>query len=320
MTVTVALAIYNPDAGWLEAQLRSIAAQTYRNIELLAIDDASRDVPFADTEAIFSSVFNGSGIRYKLMRNAQNLGSSQTFAKLTGLAQGEYISYCDQDDIWLPHKTAALLDALKQSDAPLAYSNLSVINGAGVLIADSLPGFRKRLRHLEGQGLAPHLLFRNFTNGTAMMMPADTAKSALPFPDNIIADHWLTLWAAAKGRIVYLPEPLVKYRLHGSNQSAVMAGVHDKKSYFEHRILKGQRRFEQYKTRLAHHPGLTDVIRGGALWFDARGKWFAEGSGFYDLWRRREWGKQVTVFELLAARLPSPVFTALIRLVQRGII
>ena len=316
MSVTIALALYEPRLDWLEAQLRSIACQTYRAIELRAIDDASAAVPFAQIEAVFASACQG--IPYTLTRSEQNLGSDLTFAKLTERAEGDYISYCDQDDIWLPHKTEALLDALSRSNAPLAYSDLSVIDGEGKAVADSLRHVRRRLRHLHGEGLAEALLFRNFTNGTAMMMPARVAKEALPFVKDMVADHWLTLWAATRGPVVYLPEPLVRYRLHGKNQSAVMAGVTDKKSYLERRILPGLSRFGQFKTRLAHEPGLSDAIEGGGQWFEARRRWFEEASGFRDLWKLRQWGKQATLFELLAARLPAPVFMALVRLVRGG--
>ena len=318
MSVTIALALYNPRADWLEAQLRSVAAQTYRDIELIAVDDASPAVPFARTEEVFAAVFAGSGVPYTLTRNGKNLGSDLTFAKLTERAGGDYISYCDQDDIWLPPKTGQLLNALKRTGAALAYSDLSVIDGGGRPVADSLRHVRRRLRHLQGGGLARGLLFRNFTNGTAMMMPTAAAKDALPFVTDMVADHWLTLWAAARGEIVYLPEPLVQYRLHGSNQSAVMSGVADKESYLERRILTGLSRFRQFQTRLAGEPDLAGAIEGGLGWFEARRRWFEESSGLRGLWKGRVWGKQVTLFELLAARWPEPVFMALVRLVQRG--
>jgi glycosyltransferase involved in cell wall biosynthesis len=320
MTVTIALALYNPRIEWLEEQLRSIAGQTVRPIELLAIDDASATVPFSQIESVFSAVFEKSDIPYTLTRNEKNLGSDLTFAGLTELAQGDFISYCDQDDSWLPRKTGALLEALMQTGAPLAYSDLSVMDAAGKTTAKSLRYIRRRLRHLRGEGLARPLLFRNFTNGTAMMMPANIAKGALPFVGDMTADHWLTLWAATKGEIVYLPEPLVRYRLHGDNQSAVMSGVTDKKSYLERRILTGVSRFEQFKTRLAHEPGLSDAIEGGERWFEARRRWMEEAAGCREVWKCRKWGKQVTLFELLTARLPEPVFIKLVRLVQKGIV
>ncbi|MCL2030937.1 MAG: glycosyltransferase [Oscillospiraceae bacterium] len=318
MSVAVALALYDPRLDWLEQQLRSIAAQTYRDIRLTALDDASPNVPFDQIEAVFSACLKG--IPYTLARNGRNQGSDAVFAQLTAMAEGRYVSYCDQDDIWLPRKTEALVNTLERTGAALAYSGVSVIDGEGRHVADNLRDVRRRLRYHEGGGLARGLLFRNFTNGTAMMLPAGIARSALPFVRDMTADHWLTLWAAAGGSIARIPEPLVRYRLHGGNQSAVMAGVTGKRSYLERRILTGVSRFEQFQDRLRGEPDLAEVMEDGLQWFRARKRWFEEASGAREVWRYRALGRQVTRFELAAARLPEPVFMALIRLVRRGLL
>jgi glycosyltransferase involved in cell wall biosynthesis len=316
--VIIAMAVYDPNLDWLEAQLRSIAAQTHRDIEVLACDDASPAVPHGTIRGVFVACLPG--IPYTLIRNHANLGHARTFELLTEQAGGDYISYCDQDDIWHPRKTAGLLRALRETGAALAYSDLSVIDAEGNTTAASLRHVRRRLRHRQGEGLAKTLLFRNFTNGTAMMMPAQMAKDALPFVTGMIADHWLTLYASTRGTIAYVPEPLVKYRLHGGNQSAVLAGVTDKRSYLERRILPGVSRFEQFHTRLADVPGLAETVREGLVWFRARKDWFEHGKGAGLMWRRRNLGKQVTAFELLAARLPEACFMALVKMVQRGLL
>jgi glycosyltransferase involved in cell wall biosynthesis len=312
------MAVYNPRLDWLEAQLKSIDAQAYDDLELLAVDDASPDVPHADIKEAFETCVKR--VPYTLTRNAQNLGGSRSFALLTERAGDGAISYCDQDDIWLPDKTAVLADTLSRTGAALAYSDLSVIDADGRPVADSLTRVRRRLKHLEGAGLAGHLLFHNFTNGTAMALWADTAKAALPFVPGMFADHWLTLYAAVNGPIAYVPKPLVKYRLHGGNQSAVMAGVRDKRGYLVRRIMPGITRFSHFKTRFAGAPSLREDIEAGHRWFIARKNWFENGSQAGQVWRLRRFGKYAAVFELAAARLPEPLFMAAIRLVQRGIL
>ena len=318
MSVSVVLALYNPNLDWLRRQLRSIANQTYRDIEMFAIDDASPDVPFARIQTVFSECL--SGVPVQLTRNETNLGSDATFDTLTAMARGRYLSYCDQDDIWLPDKTERLVQTLEQTGAALAYSDLSVIGGDGEQIAESLTRVRRRLRHLQGEGLAQGLLFRNFTNGTAMMMPTSIAQEARPFVQDMTADHWLTLWAATQGPITYIPEPLVQYRLHGSNQSAVMAGVTDKQSYLERRILTGLSRFEQFQRRFAQNAELTEAIEEGLHWFRARKRWFEDAKEAKTVWKYRDAGRQVTLFELAAARMPNGIFMTLVRLVQRGLL
>jgi glycosyltransferase involved in cell wall biosynthesis len=316
--VVVVMAIYNPNIDWLNAQLCSIEAQEYAEIEVIAIDDASNIVSHDVIEEAFCR--NLLNTRYKLLKNEENLGSDKAFELLTEIAEDyEYISYCDQDDVWLPNKTAELVAALEKSGATLAYSDLSVIDAQGRHVADSLSHVRRRLHFLEGGGLAGELLFRNFTNGTAMMTRLKTAKSAMPFMKNITADHWLTLWCALCGELVFVPQCLVNYRIHGSNQSAVMAGVVDKQSYLEKRIMPGFSRFEQFKERTGSFEEYIDLIDEGLKWFHARRVWFSDAKRPRDVWKYRHLGKHVSLFELVCARLPNFLFKLAVRIVKRWI-
>ena len=314
--VVIVMAIYNPNMDWLNAQLCSIEEQEYAEIEVIAINDASYEVSHGDIEDVFRR--NLIKTKYKLLENEENLGSDKTFELLTEIAEDyEYISYCDQDDIWHPQKTAELVTALERSGATLAYSDLAVIDALGRHVADSLSDVRRRLRFLEGAGLAGELLFRNFTNGTAMMTRLETAKKAIPFVKDMTADHWLTLWCALCGEIVFIPRPLVKYRIHGSNQSAVMAGVVDKQSYFDKRIMTVLSRFEQFRERKESFGENVDLIDEGLHWFYARKEWFINAKRPSDVWKYRHLGKHVSLFELVFARLPNFLFMLGVQLVKR---
>lgn len=66
-----------------------------------------------------------------------------------------------------------------------------------------------------------------------MMMKSNIAKAASPFPPSVFHDWWLAICAASKGRIVMADKPLMKYRIYGGNQSAVLKGIVDKSSYYE---------------------------------------------------------------------------------------
>jgi len=318
MKITIVMAVYEPNILWLREQLLSIETQTYRNIEVLAIDDASPSVPHAQISETFAACLQNTA--YRLTRNAVNIGSNRVFGLLTQDASGDVISYCDQDDIWMPEKTERLLKALLETGASLVYSDLRVMDAEGRVTADSLLRVRRRLSHQQGNDLTKTLLFRNFTNGTAMMVPSAIAKGSLPFVTDMFADHWLTLYASTKGDITFVPVPLVDYRLHGNNQSAVMAGVQNKQDYLKIRIKPGISRFEQYKTRLSHIPSLTETIEDGFRWFLAREQWFKNRTNAREVWRYRHFGKHAALFELTAVCLPESVFMALVWLIRREVI
>ncbi|MEX1307781.1 MAG: glycosyltransferase, partial [Eubacteriales bacterium] len=242
--VTLLMATYNPEMSWLKEQLVSLNEQSYENLSLLVLDDASPDVDFKAIKKMVSETITA--FDFEVIQNKSNLGSCKTFERLTELGEGDIFAYCDQDDIWEKEKISRLID-LFEPNATLIYSDLCIINGDGVKTHDSLRDIRKRLKHLSGKGLAPKILFRNFVNGCTMLVRANIAKASIPFTAEMIGDHHITLYAASKGQIQYLREPLVRYRQHEGNVSGIMKGVTDKKSYIDVRIKPLIDEFETLK-------------------------------------------------------------------------
>ena len=98
--VTVLLSTYN-GSKFLQQQLNSLYEQTYPNIRILVRDDGSSD----STRSILENE-QLSG-RIDILRGHENLGPGLSFFKLLHNAastETEYVAFCDQDDVWHPHK------------------------------------------------------------------------------------------------------------------------------------------------------------------------------------------------------------------------
>ncbi len=230
--ISIVMAVYDPNREWLREQLTSLNGQTYPNLELLICDDCdSRPTD----EKIFAELITK--IPFKLYRNEKNLGSNKTFERLTAMANGEFIAYCDQDDVWHSDKLEKMERALACTGAALVYSDMNIIDGKGNKTADSIKSVYKHIKFRKGEGLFPLLIVNNCVTGCAMMMRTDIAKGAIPFVDSLIHDHWLAINAAAVGRIEFITEQLIDYRRHGGNQTAMMKNVVDKKSYYSECLL-----------------------------------------------------------------------------------
>lgn len=79
--------------------IESIQAQTYENWEMCIVDDCSTD----DTKAVVEGYMaNDSRIKYYCL--PENSGAAVARTKAMELAQGEYMAFCDSDDLWLPEK------------------------------------------------------------------------------------------------------------------------------------------------------------------------------------------------------------------------
>ncbi|MGD9504179.1 MAG: glycosyltransferase family 2 protein [Syntrophobacteraceae bacterium] len=236
--ITVALAAYNPDELLLRKQLESIDAQSYGNIELLILDDLSRsDKRDAIRKIAGESIVH---IPYRLMRNEVNMGSVRTFEKLTLAANGDFICYCDQDDVWEPYKIERLMQRQREENALLVYSDLFVIDQDDKLISPSFRKHRTRLKHVHGDDAFAYLATKNSVTGCAMMVSSKIAKAATPFPSEKIFshDHWLAVYASAMGRISYVDAPLVRYRIHANNQlgDKRLFDIYNKADYIDKRI------------------------------------------------------------------------------------
>lgn len=103
--VSVILPVYNRGSS-LEHAMRSVLDQSYKDLELIVVDDAST----IDLRPIVES-FDDPRVKY--IRHETNGGAS--VARNTGLeaAKGQYIAFQDSDDLWLPNKLQMQLDLLE---------------------------------------------------------------------------------------------------------------------------------------------------------------------------------------------------------------
>ncbi len=216
--LSVALCTFN-GVKYLRQQLKSIFNQTRLPDEIFICDDASTDLTVDVAKALVSE----SQCPIKITENKSQLGVIANYAKVISMCSGDYVALCDQDDIWLPEKLAISLEKIKQAEKLygtniplLVYSDLSVIDEVGEVIAPSFMKLR-RLRP-EPAELLKTLLAQNYVTGCTCLINRFLIEAALPIPESaVMHDWWLSLVAAATGKIIYIPAPTVQYRKHGNN-------------------------------------------------------------------------------------------------------
>ena len=99
--VSVIMAAYNHEDYVAEA-VESVLGQTYPNVELVAVDDASED----RTASILESYARSHPDRVRLKRGKASLGPTRRRNEALAMARGELICWLDSDDVWLPEKVA----------------------------------------------------------------------------------------------------------------------------------------------------------------------------------------------------------------------
>ena len=287
---------------WLREQLVSLNEQTYPNLRLYIRDDCSPTVPYEQIQSCVRDCITR--FPYVITRNEKNLGSNATFELLTKEAEGDLFAYCDQDDVWLPEKLAALQAAMERERAVLAYSDVSAVDDEGKLLARSLRELRPRLTYLEGSDLAPKLFFRNCVAGCAMLVNSNIAERAIPFPRQTVCDHWIALLAATEGTVAFVPDQLVRYRQHKRNQTGVLAGVSDKQSYLRYKVAPLEERLTCYRQHTVPQEEIEAFARAR---IDGR---------IIGIWKYRALAPHEAEFEIAAHLLPDRLISWMLRRVK----
>jgi len=124
--VTIGLAVFN-GGRFLREALESLAAQTYKNIEILIGDNASTD----STESICREYVQAdSRIRY--LRSPENRGAAWNFNRLVHAAEGKYFRWAAADDVLRPHFIEQALAILNhRADVVLVYPKTLLIDADG---------------------------------------------------------------------------------------------------------------------------------------------------------------------------------------------
>lgn len=315
--VSILLAVYKPNETWLIEQLVSLNNQTYENLELLIYDDCP-DKPVK--EEYFKKYITN--FKYELIRASKNRGSNIAFEELTKIANGDFFAYCDQDDIWEVNKITLMIEKFVDKDVTLVCSDLSIIDGNGKKIANSITEIRKRHKFKSGYNLAKGLMMSNFVTGCAMMVKKDISQKAVPFEKKIIHDQWITIIAAIDGKIEFVNKPLVRYRQHGLNQTGILAGIQDKSTYRKIRIEDILERYLSFQQRLEGNHELEENINQCLIWLEARKSYFLRPSfkDFKSMIKYRSFHKISILIECFLPFVPNNIFKYIVKLAKRGIL
>ena len=110
LLVSVIIPTYNR-ADLISRAIASVREQSYQNLEIIVVDDASKD----ETSRVVRQIDD---CRIKYIRHQTNLGGSESRNTGIKMAKGEYIAFLDSDDVWLSDKLKHQLAAISQQDCP----------------------------------------------------------------------------------------------------------------------------------------------------------------------------------------------------------
>lgn len=206
--ISVVIPAYNAEKT-IEKTIQSARAQTYSNIEVIIVDDHSRDRT-AEIAAAYAKKDN----RIKVVQNQSNKGVASARNRGVGEAKGEWIAFLDSDDRWEPSKLEKQSDVLRKSHSShLCYTGSAFENDEGIRSSYIL-SVPKKLRYCD-------LLKQNLISCSSVLVRKE-ALLAFPMKSDPMIHEDLAAWlkilkdgSAAVG----INEPLLIYRISSESKS-----------------------------------------------------------------------------------------------------
>jgi len=248
--VSVITATYNM-GRYVAGTVDSILAQTHPAVEAIIVDDGSTD----DTPEVLSRYADDPRVRVVRQENA-----GQTVAKNRGLAEatGDFVGFCDADDLWRPGKLALQLPHFTNEAVGVVYGNFQFIDGSGEPIATDRPDT------YSGR-ITGRLLVDNFVHFPTALVRRDIIERMGGFDESLSMGIDFDLWLriSVDHDFLYLPDILVDYRIWEGQMS--------------HRT--GERldnAFRLMRRFLEDHPGCVTGAERRRAWahtYVSRGRW-----------------------------------------------
>lgn len=209
--VSVVVPVHNGSRTLAEA-LDSVFTQTFAAYEVIVVNDASRDHCLEILESY--------GPRIKLVSLTENRGQSAARNLGASLAQGEYLAFLDQDDVWYPRKLERQVAILDQHpEVGLIYSDLDEVDEQGHY--KTLAVHRSYSMGHPKPSLVTIVVDDLFILPSTVVCRKYLFEKVGGFDEQLIGyeddDLWIRMWPVC--RFAYLPEPLAKWRVHRASTS-----------------------------------------------------------------------------------------------------
>jgi glycosyltransferase involved in cell wall biosynthesis len=214
--VTIWIPSYN-HARFLPAAIDSALSQTYKNIEIVVVDDGSTDESLSIAQAYASR--HPDIVRVFTHPGQSNRGISATFNLCFEKSTGTYLGGLASDDLLHPHRIAEQVAFLeRRPELDWVYGYAFYIDEDGRKQAQRRLFFGMDITHSANP--VERLILRNAICGTTVLIRRDAATQIEPFDETLVYSDW-DFWVrlAARHKMGFLPRARVGYRLHSYNTS-----------------------------------------------------------------------------------------------------
>ncbi len=213
--VSVIVPIYNPEPAFLEEALDSLYAQSYKDIEVIVVNDGSDRQDFRPLLEKY-----GPEIRY---HEQENKGVADARNSGIAFSRGEYVGLLDQDDRWHPEKIEKQMILFSRDPLlDVVIHRVNFIDEEGAIREQKASRVKEMKRRIRNRDILAELLIGNFIYSPAILIRSACFDKVGGFDSTVDPhddwDMWLRL-AIAGCRFEAIDEELADWRIHPGNTS-----------------------------------------------------------------------------------------------------
>lgn len=212
--VSVLILSYNQSDYILEA-INSVLSQTYKNIEIILLDDCSVD----DTKRIIQKLEMPGNLKFISIFNEKNLGIVKNLNQGCRLAKGKYIALLAADDKWTETKLEMQVDFMERNtDVVITGGYMNIIDSNGKII------YQEDEHNLILKNLTfEQIIQDNILPAGSLLLRRDYLESVNFFDERFYYEDWPLLLKTLSNhkKVVKLPFVFLIYRKHSSNTGSV---------------------------------------------------------------------------------------------------
>jgi glycosyltransferase involved in cell wall biosynthesis len=243
-TFSVIIPAYNSE-NFISQTIESVLNQTYKDFELIIVDDGSKDSTRKTLES-----YRDKDSRIKVIFTPNSGGPTTPTNIGLNLATGTYIAFLDHDDIWKETKLEALLREYEANpDAGFILSNVEIF------FENENRRVHSKARSKKKKLPVPSILAGKYFNTFSALSVRNNILSRVGSLDTnlfVFADYDIIVRLVSFGvPHLFLNESLATYRIHGKNASALEATAERRISDLERIVTKYKKIFEQHPKSLA---------------------------------------------------------------------
>ena len=245
MTVSVVVATYRRDRELYNA-LTSLTAQTYPKVEILVVDDNADPVWNGRVRSVVEQVRQESAKDIICLVNETNQGSAESRNIGIRAATGDYITFLDDDDVYLPEKIEKQLSDMTAGEGDFGLTDLYLYDEAEHMVDRRE---RTYLTDMTQDALVRCHILYHMTGTDTLMFRSDYLRQIGGFPGIDIGDEFYLMLQAilGGGKCVYSPHCLVKAYIHTGEGGGLSSG--QKKIDGENALHAEKKKYFRYLTK-----------------------------------------------------------------------